>query len=60
MLTKLRKNPAAREVEDLTHGSSPGARFEIPASLISIRTKSRTGGKGNPEALAKARASRTV
>jgi hypothetical protein len=56
ILTKLRKNPAAEEIEDVSFGSSPGATFRIPANLISIRSKSRKGtGAGNVEALDKAR-----
>ena len=39
MITKLRKNPAAEELEDLTYGSSTGARFRLPAKLVSVRTK---------------------
>jgi hypothetical protein len=42
MLTKLRKNPAAEEIEDLTFGSTAGGRFRVPAKLISIRTKTRS------------------
>lgn len=42
-LTKLRKNPAAEEIEDLRHGSTTGARFRIPAKLVSVRTKQRAG-----------------
>jgi hypothetical protein len=40
-VTRLRKNPAAEELEDLTHGSTTGARFRIPARLVSVRTKQR-------------------
>jgi hypothetical protein len=41
ILTKLRNNPAAVEIEDLSFGTTRGASFEIPASLISFRTKRR-------------------
>ena len=41
--TKLVNNPAAELVEDLTHGTTKGGRFVIPASLISFRSKSRVG-----------------
>jgi hypothetical protein len=52
ILTKLRNNPAAREVEDLSYGTTAGARFELPVSLLSFRTRVRTGRTGgNPEAL---------
>lgn len=40
-VTKLRKNPAAEEIEDLSHGSTTGARFRVPARLVSVRTKRR-------------------
>jgi hypothetical protein len=40
-VTRLRKNPAAVEIEDLSHGSTTGARFSIPAKLVSVRTKRR-------------------
>jgi hypothetical protein len=36
---KLRKNPAAEEIEDLSYGSTTGARFRVPARLVSVRTK---------------------
>jgi hypothetical protein len=55
ILTKLRSNPAAVEVEDLRYGTTDGARFEIPRALISFRSKRRQGGSGNPDALRKAR-----
>lgn len=38
IITKLRNNPAATEVEDLTFEGSAGAVFEIPAHLISFRS----------------------
>lgn len=50
VVTKLRNNPAARELEDLTFGATVGARFEIDASLISFRTKRVKGRPGNPNA----------
>ena len=40
-VTRLRKNPAAEELEDLSYGSTTGARFRIPAKLVSVRTKQR-------------------
>ena len=51
MLTKLRANPAAVEVDALVYGSSDGARFTLPKELVSLRSKRRTGGAGNPDAL---------
>jgi hypothetical protein len=43
VLTKLRRNPAAREIRDMTHGPTAGAEFELPKALISFRTGRRTG-----------------
>ena len=61
LVTKLERNPAATKLEDLTYGSTAGARFEMPASLVSFRSKRRVGPRGgNPEALAAARAARSV
>jgi len=37
VLTKLENNPAAVKVEDLTHGGSRGAKFTLPAKLVSFR-----------------------
>jgi hypothetical protein len=36
IITKLRNNPAATEVEDLTFDGTPGAVFEMPADRISF------------------------
>lgn len=41
MITKLSKNPAATLVEEGFFGKNPWARFEMPANLISFRTKSK-------------------
>jgi hypothetical protein len=38
VITKLRNNPAASEIEDLTFEGSAGAVFELPADLISFRS----------------------
>jgi hypothetical protein len=38
IITKLRNNPAATEVADLTFDGTAGAAFEIPADLISFRS----------------------
>jgi hypothetical protein len=38
VITKLRNNPAATEIEDQTFEGSAGAVFELPADLISFRT----------------------
>ena len=55
IITKLEKNPAAVKVWESTLGTSRGAQFRIPASLVSFRSKARKGGPGNVEALRKAR-----
>lgn len=34
VLRKLEANPAATKVEDLTFGSAPGARFELPKKYV--------------------------
>jgi hypothetical protein len=38
IITKLRNNPTAAEVEDLTFDGTAGAVFEIPVDLISFRS----------------------
>jgi hypothetical protein len=38
IITKLKNNPAATELVDLSFDGSPGAVFEIPAELISFRS----------------------
>jgi hypothetical protein len=38
VITKLKNNPAATEIEDLSFGGTAGAVFEIPAELISFRS----------------------
>jgi hypothetical protein len=48
ILTKLERNPAAEKLEDLPHGRQPGARYSVPAQLISIRSKNRPATKGTP------------
>jgi hypothetical protein len=41
IVTKLLNNPAATRVEDLTFEGSAGAVFEIPADLITFRSRRR-------------------
>jgi hypothetical protein len=41
IITKLRNNPAAEQIEDISHGSTAGAVFEIPADLVSFRSRRR-------------------
>lgn len=40
-ITQLKKNPAARLVEEGTSGGSPWARFEIDSDFVSFRSKRR-------------------
>jgi hypothetical protein len=60
LITKLRKNPSARLVEELMFGSSAGAVFEISAALITFRTGKRIAVPGVADRLAKARAAKKV
>lgn len=39
--TKLRNNPAAELVEDLSWGTTKGGRFILPCNLVSFRSKSK-------------------
>ena len=55
VITKLERNPAATKVEEWRYGTSVGARFTLPAKLVSFRTTVRKGGPGNPDALLKHR-----
>ena len=55
VITKLRKNPIATEIEDVSFDGTAGALFELPTWAISFLTKKRKGGPGNTESLAKAR-----
>jgi hypothetical protein len=43
IITKLRNNPAARLVEDISFDGTAGTVFELPAYLISFRSKKRQG-----------------
>jgi hypothetical protein len=49
VITKLRNNPAATEVEDLSFDGTAGAVFELPGWAISFLSKKRKGGAGNVE-----------
>ena len=51
IITRLRKNPAAREVADISFGTTAGAVFELPVRLLSFRTKVVARPGGNPDAL---------
>jgi hypothetical protein len=41
IITKLRNNPAAAEVGDISFDGTAGAVFELPADLISFRSRRR-------------------
>jgi hypothetical protein len=66
VITKLKKNPDAKLVEEMHYGTSAGARFEMSKNLISFRRKRKGGGrtmtdeqkKAAGERLAKARQNR--
>ena len=50
IITKLRNNPAATEVEDLSFDGTAGAVFELPVWAISFLSKKRRAelGRWNP------------
>jgi hypothetical protein len=58
IITKLRNNPAATELEDISFDGTAGAVFELPVWAISFLSKKRKGGTGNASALQKARETR--
>jgi hypothetical protein len=41
VITRLKKNSAARLIEEGLYGKSPWARFELPKQFISFRSKRR-------------------
>ena len=43
IITKLKNNPAAELIEDISCDGTAGAVFELPADLISFRSKTRQG-----------------
>ena len=55
IITKLERNPAARKIDDLTFGSTAGAKFELDASLISFRSVSRKGRTAAPGSFGRTR-----
>jgi hypothetical protein len=55
VITKLKNNPAAELVEDISFDGTAGAVFELPVWAISFLSKKRKGGAGNVETLARAR-----
>jgi hypothetical protein len=60
IITKLRNNPAATQIDDLTHDGTAGAVFELPVWAISFLSKKRKGGAGNASALQRAREAREL
>jgi hypothetical protein len=63
VLTKLRRNAAADEIEDLSFGSTPGATFRIPKDRISFlgpkRELTEAERRTRSKALSRARRART-
>jgi hypothetical protein len=61
LITKLRKNPAAKLIKELSFDKSMGAVFEIPAELLTFRTGKRAPRAARPgaaERMNKARAAK--
>jgi hypothetical protein len=59
VITKLKKNPAARLVEEQVFEGSPQAWFEIPKQFIAFRSKARSlGAEEGQRRAARLRASR--
>ena len=55
IITKLKNNPAAELVEDISFDETAGAVFQLPVWAISFLSRKRKGGPGNVEALARGR-----
>ena len=55
IITKLKNNPAAELIEDLSFDGTAGAVFELPSWAISFLTRKRKGNPNAAEHLAKAR-----
>ena len=60
IITKLKNNPAAELIEDISFDGTAGAVFELPVWAISFLSKKRKGGTGNALALQKAREAREL
>ena len=60
IITKLKNNPAAVLIEDLSFDGTAGAVFQLSAWAISLPSKKRKGGLGNASALQKAREAREL
>jgi hypothetical protein len=55
IITKLRNNPAATELEEISFDGTAGAVFELPVWAISFLTRKRKGNPRAAEHLTKAR-----
>ena len=55
IITKLRNNPAAEMVGDISFDGTAGAVFELPVWAISFLTRKRKGNPSAAEHLAEAR-----
>ena len=60
IITKLKNNPAASQLADISFDGTAGAVFELPVWAISFLSKKRKGGAGNALALRKARETREL
>jgi hypothetical protein len=60
IITKLKNNPAAELIEDISFDGTAGAVFEMPVWAISFLTRKRKGNPGAAEHLAKAREAREL
>ena len=60
IITKLKNNPAAELIEDISFDGTAGAVFEVPVWAISFLSKKRKGGPGNTETLRRARKAREL
>ena len=60
IITKLKNNPVAVQIEDLWFDGSPGTVFELPVWAISFLTRKRKGNPNAAEHLARARAVREL
>jgi hypothetical protein len=47
VITKMKKNPTARLIEEGVFETTPWARFEIPKNMLSFRSKERKATPGS-------------
>lgn len=52
IITKLKKNPAARLIEEGVFETTPWARFEIPKRMVSFRSQERKATPGSGKGFA--------